>query len=153
MGRYFFGLVSALAVLIIATVIPSAAIADSHTVAEQIEARAVAFETAFAAGDGAAIGALYTDDGAILPPGGAIVTGPEAIGTFWQGVIDSGIARLDLIPGEVDGGGDTATEVATFEMFTADGSSAAKGKFIIIWKNDGNGWRLHRDIWNAQPPE
>ncbi len=135
--------------LIVASTIPAVAHADGHTLAEQIESRNIAFEAAFAAGDGAAIGALYTDTGAIYPPGGAVVSGPEDIGVFWQGVIDSGIARLDLIPGEVEGGGDTAIEVARFEMFGGDGSVAAVGKFIVIWKNAGDGWQLHRDIWNA----
>ena len=135
--------------LAVSSAIPATALADGHTLAEQIESRNIAFEEAFAAGDGAAIGALYTDTGTILPPGGAVVAGPDAIGAFWQNVIDSGIARLDLIPGEVEGEGDTATEVASFEMFGGDGSMAAAGKFIVIWKNDGNGWQLHRDIWNA----
>lgn len=135
--------------LIVASAIPGTVFADSHTLAEQIESRNNAFEAAFAAGDGAAIGALYTDNGTILPPGGAVVSGPENIGVFWQGVIDSGIARLDLIPGELEGEGDTAIEVARFEMFGGDGSLAAVGKYIIIWKNAGNGWQLHRDIWNA----
>lgn len=136
--------------LIVASAIPAVAHADGHTLAEQIESRNFAFEEAFAAGDGAAIGALYTETGTILPPGGAVLTGPESIGIFWQGVIDSGIARLDLIPGEVEGGDDTAIEVARFEMFGGDGSIAATGKYIVIWKNAGNGWQLHRDIWNAE---
>ena len=135
--------------LIAASAIPAAALADGHTAAEQIEKQNIAFEAAFAAGDGAAIGALYTDNGAIFPPGGAIVSGPEAIGIFWQGVIDSGIARVDLITDEVDREGDTAIEVSRFKMFGGDGSIAAAGKYIVIWKHTGNGWQLHRDIWNA----
>ncbi len=135
--------------LIMAGAIPAAALADSHTTAGQIENRILAFEAAFAAGDGAAIGALYTGDGAILPPGGAIVSGPEAIGIFWQGVIDSGIARLDLITEEIDAEGDTAIEVARFEMFGGDGAIAAAGKYIVVWKHSESGWQLHRDIWNA----
>ena len=135
--------------LIAACVIPATAFADEHTTAEQIDKQNIAFETAFAAGNGAAIGAMYTDNGTIFPPGGAVVSGPEAIGVFWQGVIDSGIARVDLITGEVDRDGDTAIEVSRFEMFGGDGSIAAVGKYIVIWKHTGNGWQLHRDIWNA----
>ena len=135
--------------LIVASANPAIALAGGHTIAEQIEGRVAVFEEAFAAGDGAAIGALYTDDGTILPPGGAVISGPEAIGVFWQGVIDSGIAGLDLKSGEVEGRGDTAIEVSSFEMFGGDGSVVATGKYIVIWKNAGDGWQLHRDIWNA----
>lgn len=135
--------------LILAGANPAATLADGHTAAEQIESRAVVFEEAFAAGDGAKIGSLYTQDGTILPPGGAVISGPEAIGVFWQGVIDSGIAGLDLKNGEIEDKGDTAIEVSSFEMFGGDGSVVATGKFIVIWKNGENGWQLHRDIWNA----
>ncbi len=135
--------------LIMGSFISAAATEDDLAITEQIENQNIAFETAFAAGDGAAIGAMYTDNGAIFPPGGAMVSGPEAIGVFWQGVIDSGIARVDLITGEVDREGDTAIEVSRFEMFGGDGSIAAAGKYIVIWKHAGNSWQLHRDIWNA----
>ena len=142
-------LLSILLVSITTITFVAVALADGHTLAEQIENQNNAFEAAFAAGDGAAIGALYTDNGAVFPPGGSAISGPQAIGVFWQGVIDSGIARLDLFAGEVEGDGETATEVSRFEMFGADGSIVAAGKYIVIWKNAGDGWQLHRDIWNA----
>jgi ketosteroid isomerase-like protein len=25
------------------------------------------------------------------------------------------------------------------------------GKYIVVWKKDGDAWRLHRDIWNTDP--
>lgn len=137
-----------LALAMVATTF-SAAQAGGHTITEQIDQRNTAFEAAFAAGDGAAIGAMYTDDGTILPPGGAAITGPEAIGKFWQGVIDSGVARVELMTDEVEKAGDLAIEVSNFEMYAADGSVAASGKYVVVWKRDGNAWKLHRDIWNA----
>ena len=26
------------------------------------------------------------------------------------------------------------------------------GKFIVIWKQEGGQWKLHRDIWNSSMP-
>ena len=31
----------------------------------------------------------------------------------------------------------------------AGGQTADVGKYIVIWKNDGGTWKLHRDIFNS----
>lgn len=56
------------------------------------------FETAFAGGVGADVGALYTEDATILPP------------------------------------------------------NSDQGKYVVLWKKEKDGWKLHRDIWNTSTP-
>jgi uncharacterized protein (TIGR02246 family) len=122
-----------------------------------IEQGAAAWETAFNAGDGKGVADLYTEDAVLLPPGAARVDGKAAIGTFWQGAIDSGLTDADLETLEVVEAGDLAVEVGTVGLSapTSDGGSAAvTGKYIVVWQRGDDGtWRLHRDIWNMNPAE
>ncbi|UCC75227.1 MAG: SgcJ/EcaC family oxidoreductase [Gemmatimonadota bacterium] len=107
-----------------------------------------AFMAAFAAGDGAGLADLYTEDARLLPPGSDPVDGRPAIATFWQSVIDSGVAEARLMIDEVENFGDAAYEVSHYAMYDADGNVLGEGKYIVIWKRTDTGWKLHRDIWN-----
>jgi uncharacterized protein (TIGR02246 family) len=122
---------------------------------EGIKAASAEFEHAFNSGDGAAVGALYTEDAAILPPDAARVDGKAAIAEFWQGAIDAGLKDLDLQTVEVLDGGDLAVEVGKVSLTTT--GSVGKvvpvaGKYVVVWQRGDDGtWRLHRDIWNLDP--
>jgi ketosteroid isomerase-like protein len=37
-------------------------------------------------------------------------------------------------------------------LLGAGGTEADRGKYIVIWKNQGGLWKLHRDIWNSSKP-
>ncbi|MBW2463098.1 MAG: DUF4440 domain-containing protein [Deltaproteobacteria bacterium] len=119
-----------------------------------IAATNLAFETQLGAGSGTGLAALYTANGQLMPPSSDFVTGTEAIAAAWQAVIDSGIAGGDLETLEIEAHGDTATEVGTFQLRDAAGKTVDHGKFIVIWKKDGDSWKLHRDIFNSSmaPP-
>jgi uncharacterized protein (TIGR02246 family) len=107
-----------------------------------------AFMATFAGGDGAALAELYTEDARLLPPGSDPVDGRAAIATFWQSVIDSGVAEARLMIDEVENFGETACEVSHYAMYDADGNVLGEGRYIVIWKRTDTGWKLHRDIWN-----
>ena len=120
-----------------------------------IDEAAIAWETAFNAGDGKALAELYTEDAALFPPGAERVDGKAAIVEFWQGAIDSGLADADLEPVEVVEAGDLAYEVGAVTL-SAPGSDGERvpvsGKYIVVWQlGDDGAWRLHRDIWNMNP--
>jgi uncharacterized protein (TIGR02246 family) len=118
-----------------------------------IEAQNRAFGEAVRAGDTAAIGALYTEDGAVLPPNGAKVSGRAAVAEFWAGALAGGVAAAVLTTEEVAyGGGDTATEVGSAALSAKDGSALDEAKYVVLWKREGDSWRLHRDIWNSNRP-
>jgi uncharacterized protein (TIGR02246 family) len=115
-----------------------------------IEAQNRAFGEAVHASDTAALGALYTQDGAVLPPGGARVTGRAAVTEFWGAALASGVANAVLTTEEVAyAGGDTATEVGSAVLSAKDGSVVDEGKYVVLWKQEAGAWRLHRDIWNS----
>jgi uncharacterized protein (TIGR02246 family) len=110
------------------------------------------FMAAVKRGDAAGLAALYTENGQVLPPNGDFVTGKGAIQMFWQAVMDMGIkeAKLEIV--EVEGHGDTATEVSTFTLHGEGGQVLDRGKYIVIWKGEGGQWKLHRDIFNSSMP-
>ena len=110
------------------------------------------FMATFKRGDASGIAALYTEDGQVLPPNSNFVTGKQAIQTFWQALMDMGIkeAKLEIV--EVEGHGDTAIEVSKFTLQGEGGQVLNKGKYIVIWKQEGGQWKLHRDIFNSSMP-
>ncbi len=124
---------------------PADVTADIRTADDQ-------FSAAFAAQDAAALAALYTAQAQLLPPNSDFVTGREAIQTFWQGVMDAGVAVATLTIEEAMGTDSMAVEVGRYEMSTADGSTIDEGKYIVWWQRTPAGWRLHRDIWNSSRP-
>jgi uncharacterized protein (TIGR02246 family) len=119
-----------------------------------IEAKSKAFSAAVARGDAAAVAALYTSTAQVLPPGGEVARGRDAIQKVFQGAIDAGMRDVPLTTLEVEAHGDTATEVGTWAWKGKDGATVDHGKYLVIWKKEGGQWRLHRDIWNSStlPP-
>jgi uncharacterized protein (TIGR02246 family) len=142
------------------TIVPALLIAHGAALAaesaeEGVKTASAKFEDAFNGGDGAAVGALYTEDAAILPPDAARVDGKAAIAEFWQGAIDAGLKDLDLQTVEVLDRGDLAVEVGKVSLTTTGSVGKAvpvSGKYVVVWqRGDDGAWRLHRDIWNLDP--
>ena len=110
------------------------------------------FNAVFAAQDAAALANLYTAQAQLLPPNSDFIIGREAIQTFWQGVMDAGVAGATLTTEEAMGTDSMAVEVGRYELSAADGSTIDEGKYIVWWQRTPDGWRLHRDIWNSSRP-
>jgi uncharacterized protein (TIGR02246 family) len=120
-----------------------------------IEAANAQFSAAAAKGDGAALAALYSQDGQVMPAGSAPIRGTEAIQKFWQGALDSGVAAVGLKTIEVFGHGPTATEVGEYELRDKAGKVLDQGKYIVIWRHADGKWKLLRDMFstNVSPPK
>ena len=95
------------------------------------------------------MGDLYTGDAQIYPPGGDAVAGSSAIGTFWKGAYDSGVKRAKLETIEAEPAGDQIIEVGKFTLYGDGDAQLDAGKYVVVWKQDGGSWKLHRDIWNS----
>ncbi len=120
-----------------------------------IAASAERFEAAYNSGDAAAMAALYTPDGAVLPPDAPRIDGRDGIQAMWQSFMDAGVEDLELETVELESHGASASEVGTFTLTAPDGAGgrvAAAGKYIVLWQRGEDGvWRLHWDIWNSSP--
>lgn len=120
-----------------------------------IEAANAQFSAAAARGDGAALAALYSPDGQVMPAGSVPIRGTEAIQKFWQGALDSGVAAVGLKTIDVFGHGPTATEVGEYELRDKAGKVLDHGKYIVIWQHADGKWILLRDMFstNVPPPK
>ncbi len=120
---------------------------------EQVNAR---FSEAIARGDAQAIAKLYTEDAILLPERGEMVKGRQAIGEFWKTAMDGGVKSVTVTTLDVGGSGDLAHEVGTVLLtLQAEGRppATASAKYVVVWKREADGWKIHRDIWNDPPPE
>ena len=126
--------------------------AKSDELHKEIAAANDKFMAAAEQQDAAALAALYTKKGQLLPPNSDVMTGREAIQGFWQAVMDMGILRAELETVEVEDHGKTAIEVSRYTLYAEGDAVADKGKYMIVWKKKGGDWKLHRDIFNSSMP-
>lgn len=124
----------------------------SREINEAIEAANERFMTTFSRGDAAGMAALYTASGQLLPPNGDFVTGKQALQAAFQGLMALGMKGIKLDTVEVEGYGDTASEVGRYTLEGEGGQVLDRGKYIVIWKREDGQWKLHRDIFNTSMP-
>lgn len=110
------------------------------------------FMEAFSAGDAEKVANLYTADCRFLPQNSDSVDGRANVQVLLQAMMDGGVSSVELITLEVEDCGDTATEVGRVILRDAGKEIIDDGKFIVIWKKEKGGWRLHRDIINSSLP-
>jgi uncharacterized protein (TIGR02246 family) len=120
---------------------------------EAIQALNKSFSAAVAQGDAVAVAALYSKDAMAFPPEAGVVRGRDEIRSLWKAVLDGGVKGVVLKTLTVDQSGDLASEVGTATLMGAEGKEVETVKYLVVWKREGNMWKLHRDIWNSmQPP-
>ena len=127
----------------------SAISANDDDIRTAIEAANAEFMKRLADGNVAAVAALYTEDGMLLPPGNESVTGTDAIAAYWQAALSAGPSVFMLDTLEVEQHDETAVEVGAFRITGKEGVLLDTGNYIVIWKNIDGNWKLHRDIWNS----
>ncbi len=116
------------------------------------EAANQVFMARFKSGDAAGIADLYTRNGQLLPAQSDFVAGRDAIQAFWQGAMDMGLKEAKLETVELEDHGTTAIEVGRYTLFAEGGQVVDAGKYVVVWKQEDGGWKLHRDIWNTSQP-
>lgn len=147
-------LVALLAGSTLSLVSPVSRSQDAGAVRAAIEQAGVQFAEAYGRGDAKAVAAFYTPDAIAFPPGGEMVKGRDAIQQMWQSTMDSGVKSLSFTVVDVGTSGDVAYETGTVVLgIQAPGkdSTTASAKYVVVWKKQGNDWKLHRDIWNDLP--
>ena len=117
-----------------------------------IDANNRKFMTTFARLDAAGLARLYTPTGNVMPPNSDIIAGASNVQAFWEGVFGLGIREVVFDTIDVEGHGDTAIETGRYTLKVEGGAVADHGKYLIVWKNEGGTWKLHRDIFNTSQP-
>lgn len=100
----------------------------------------------------AALDDVYTPDARILPPGAPLISGRDAIKTFWADLIQSTNAKsailtsIDIIPS-----GDGVVEIGRATITVeppGQAESKMEVKYVVYWKKEAGRWKWHVDIWN-----
>ena len=107
------------------------------------------FMAAFNKGDSQAVAAFYTDDAYVLPAGGEMVQGRQAVQGFWDDTMkqlgDGKLTTVDVQPL----GPDAAREIGTFSFKTkGNPPQEVTGKYVVVWRKVNDQWKLATDIWN-----
>lgn len=107
-----------------------------------------AFTAAALKGDSAAfVSTFYHPDANIFPPNEPSMDAKK-VGSMMTQLSKMGVTAFTLNTKEIYKGDEIVTEVGTYEMGDGD-KSIDKGKYIVVWKKDGDKLKLFRDIWNS----
>ena len=112
------------------------------------------FSSAYVRGAAAAMTALYTSDAVIFPERSHAITGREAIRRYWTPKEGQRITRHRLTPTSVVIDGKHAYDHGTYEIAgESDGKAWGpfRGKYLVVWRREPNGWRMQLDMWNSGP--
>ncbi|MEP6928479.1 MAG: DUF4440 domain-containing protein [Flavobacterium sp.] len=125
---------------------------DLNQIKAIIKKNHIEYSENFAKGNAAQFAKHYTSDACIFPANFPKMVGTEAINTFFDGAYKAGVRNIILTSNEVMGGPELVVESGNVELFTDNKISIYKGKFIVIWKQENNQWKMYRDIWNIDTP-
>ncbi len=136
----------AIALVTLALAAPRPALAQDARA--QIAKMDQAWQTAYNAGDAAALTALYTSDAKLLAPGGEPASGSAAIKAFFTKDIAGG-AKNTLTLGDVTAFGDYALETGGWVATSKEGKHLDHGSFMTFYKKVNGEWKIYRDTWNS----
>jgi ketosteroid isomerase-like protein len=101
--------------------------------------------TAYNAGNAAALAALYDKDAILSTRPTGNVEGKDAIEYFWKGDFGGGKPTTKLEVTDAYMAGDLAHLEGEYEV--TDKGKVTKGHYVQLWMQDGDAWRIHREMW------
>jgi ketosteroid isomerase-like protein len=107
------------------------------------------------AGNVDALVAVYANDAVLLPPNAPAQRGPDAIRTFWGGLLKAYTLKFELGSDLVEGRGDLAYNVGHYRFTAvpkdkANPGMADEGKFVEILRKQSDGsWKYAVDMYNS----
>lgn len=105
----------------------------------------------FNGGDVDGLALMYTEDSEVLPPDAPIVSGHEAIVEFWR-ANQPGQVRIEVSAVDARKLGEFWFREGTYAAMFPEEGEPRVGKFIELWKQEGNNWLLYRQMWNRNAP-
>ena len=106
-----------------------------------------------ASGDAEGVGNLYTADGVFMMSNTEIITGPEAIGDTWAGLMKLPGVSITFKTSQLDiaKAGDLASDRGTYDLsFDGEGGRVRDvGKYVVVWRKVDGEWKIVADIFNS----
>lgn len=127
---------------------------DSSTVRVHIHQAESRLQEAVSHGEPAIVADLYTDRASVLPPTGRIYSGRGEIRELWEIMMRNGLKEFHITPIEIHVSGEIAYEVGRASVdVELDGAPIVESaKYLAVWRQDSEGWKLHKHMWNTNSP-
>jgi ketosteroid isomerase-like protein len=129
----------------------TAAAFDLSKAREWIESDNAKFVEEAKKGDSNALAAHYASDGWAMFNGSEPFKGKD-IASAWGGAIRMGMKDIKVNTVDVIGNAELLAETGTYEMYGEGNKLMDKGKYVVVWKREGDGWKIYRDIGNSNMP-
>ena len=130
---------------------PQAPTPPDHRVADAAAIRALDADWVKTVKDPQAFTAFYAEDAVVLPPGGQMASGKEAITKMWQQMVAQPGFDLTFAPAKVEvaRSGDLAYEFGDYAITVNDKRGkpqTSKGKYVVVWAKQADGtWKVMVD--------
>jgi ketosteroid isomerase-like protein len=107
--------------------------------------------TSFVKNDSSIFINSYAEDACILAPNTPAACGREAFAKFFrEAYLNYGLRNGKFITTNIYGDGiEYLTEEGLWQSFNAKGELFDDGKFLVLWKKTGNGWKMFRDSFSS----
>jgi len=112
------------------------------TAAERLESQ---WTTAYNAGDASKLAALYDKDAILSTRPSGSVEGKDAIEFFWKADFGDNKPTTKLEMTDAYLAGDLAHLEGEYQV--TDNGKVSKGHYVQLWMQDGDAWRIHREMW------
>lgn len=111
---------------------------------------------AIVAKDASAIANIYAEDGAMLPPNAAKLTGRESIKAMWTDLVKIPGFALTFESQNIvlARSGDLAVDTQTYKLVTGEGASQTTevGKGVVTWTKRNGQWLVLTDMFSSDTP-
>ncbi len=92
----------------------------------------------------------YAADGCILASGAPALCGQKGLLLFFKAAYRTGMRNIVFTTLNWYGyNGAYVTEQGTYRQVDAEGHSIGVGKYLVVWQKLAKGWRMLRDMFNA----
>ncbi|WP_462222061.1 YybH family protein [Ferruginibacter sp.] len=125
---------------------------DINAIKKIIQEKNSQFTKAHVSGDHAIIDTMFTEDARSFPPNADAVVGRAAIATLTAEYIKFGVKEFREETTAIYGYADYLIDEGNYFMRYGKDSTIENGKYINVWKNTGNDWKIYSNIWNTSMP-
>jgi len=105
-----------------------------------------AFSDAIVRQDSAELTTFYTADSKVVPAGGDVISGIDAMPGYFDALFELGVKCCSFEILDIDQHGDLAIEIGRVTLFAEGDVDIGALKYLVVWKCENGKWLVHRDI-------